>query len=110
MKRLAAISLSLLLLWVQAVVLAGPLSSAKASCGCCDCKATCCVAGDSSVPPSQAPAGVPTAQNILNSYIPIVSLAWLMPRGEAEVSLPDSLLPFHAACVPLFERDCALLI
>ena len=107
MKRLSAITLSLLLLWVQAFVLAQP-AQAREACTCCECNATCCVT-ESSAPIPQSPAPSHASQFSSSWFALNASLAWTVPRGEAEV-FSSAPLPLLAARTPLFERDCALLI
>jgi hypothetical protein len=113
MKRLTAILLSLLLLWVQFIVMAPPAQSgAPARCRCCSCgTGECCVG--KSAPSDSAPlpvAPVQTAQLGQNLFTFTASPAWLLPAGEAEVFSAVSASPLSAARVPLFQRNCALLI
>lgn len=113
MKRLTALFLSLLLLWVQAVVLAQPaVADTPAQCTCCSCKTGRCCVGESapggSVPQPAAPTqSVPLHQNLFTFA---ASPMWLLPAGEAQVFSAASASPLAAARVPLFTRDCALLI
>jgi hypothetical protein len=110
MKRLTAIALSLLLVCAQVFVMAQPVGGAKRAGSCCDCKAPCCVVDNSSVPQPQTPATTPATLISLNPFALTASIAWLLPRGEAKVFSTDSSSLLFAARVPLFERDCALLI
>ena len=113
MKRLAAMFLSLLLLWVQAVVLAQPaLADAPAKCTCCSCKTAKCCVGESSSSDSTPQPAAPSASVSLGQtlFTFSASLAWSLPAGEAEVFAAVSALPLSAARVSLFMRDCALLI
>ena len=112
MKRLSAIVLSLLLLWVQVFVLAQPFRAAAAAqcCGCACQKAKCCVASSSS---DQAPLPAATVQIGAHQFLSFslaASVAWILPRGEADLSSADDSLSLSAARIPLFRRDCALLI
>ena len=112
MKRLSAIVLSLLLLWVQASLVAQPVcAQAPAQCNCCRCdKGDCCVA-KSPVDAAPLPAAtVPAASQDLGLFSPTAPLVWLLPRGEAEDFLSAASSPLSAARVPLFTRHCALLI
>ena len=112
MKRLSAMILSLLLLWMQVFVLAQPLGAAvPAPCRCCDCQQTdCCVSESSSTPQPLASAPVQSVQLNFNLFSPLASLAWLLPPGEADIFSAASASPLLAARVSLFTRDCALLI
>ncbi len=113
MQRLTAIFLSLLLFWVQAVVLAQPaLAEAPAKCTCCSCKTAKCCVGESSPIDSTPQPVAPSPSVSLNQTLFAfpASLAWSLPAGEAEVFSAASVLPPSAARVPLFTRDCALLI
>lgn len=112
MKRLAAMFLSLLLLWMQLFVMAPPATAdAPAKCTCCSCKdGRCCVGEADSAPSTSQPAApVPSAQFNHHLFAAAASTVWLLPSGEAEVFFiaPWSL---SATRVPLFTRDCALLI
>ena len=113
MKRLFAILLSLLLLWVQAIVVAQPsVAAAPTKCRCCSCgTGECCVG--KSAPMDSAPQPAAPVQSFSlsqNLFAFLASPAWLLPSGEAEVPPPASAVPLSAARVPLFTRDCALLI
>jgi hypothetical protein len=110
MKRLVAIALSLLLLWVQAFVMAQPLAAGNSVTACCSCKRACCVTDNPSASQPQTPAAAPVSQLILNPFAFSASLAWLVPQGEAEIFSAASLSSILANRVPLFQRDCALLI
>jgi hypothetical protein len=111
MKRAAAIILSLTLLWLQVLATAQTLSSsvAAAACGCCSGKKICCCVEESapiSVPTPVATA--PTASIDFTAVIPKL-VAWLLPEpAPAIVSSSDNSASTLA--VPLFQRDCALLI
>ena len=112
MKRLSAICLSVLLFWVQVFVMAQPVKAdASAKCTCCACKKTRCCVTQSSTDPAPLPAATaPTGSQNLNSFSITASISWTLPRGEADFSSADNLAPRFAARVPLFRRDCALLI
>ncbi len=112
MKKLPAIVLGLLLFWVQVFVMAQPVKAdAPAKCTCCACNQTnCCVTKSA---PAQAPLPVAPAQTVsqnLNLFSITASIAWMLPRGEAGFSPADNSSSLVAARVPLFHRDCALLI
>jgi hypothetical protein len=112
MKRLSAIVLSLLLFWVQVFAMAQPVKAdAPAKCTCCSChQSNCCVTKSA---PAQAPlpvAPTSTVSQNLNLFSITASLAWMLPRGEADFSSADNSSSLVVARVPLFRRDCALLI
>jgi hypothetical protein len=110
MKRLSAIALSLLLLWVQVFALTLPAAAMPVECRCCECEQTdCCVAESSSgsLPLNATP--VPSAQFNLHQFTAAASLVWLLPTGEMDFASTSASLP-PPARVPLFTRDCALLI
>ena len=112
MKRPFAIVLSLLLFWVQVFVLAPPVKAdAPVKCTCCACKkADCCVTQSSADSAPLPAATVQTGSENLNSFSLTALIAWTLPRGAADFSSADSSSPHCAARVPLFRRDCALLI
>jgi hypothetical protein len=112
MKRLSAIVLSLLLFWVQVFVTAQPApAGAPAKSNCCSCKRSCCVTpSDAS---GSAPQPAVPSQSVQLNLDPLTltaSLAWLLPRGAAEIFSAASVSSLSAPRVPLFQRDCALLI
>ena len=111
MKRLSAIVLSLLLFWVQVFVMAQPVK-ADAPARCCGCackKSNCCVTQSSTDPAPPLAATVQTGSQNLHSFSITVSVAWTLPRGEADFSA-DNSPSLRAARFPLYRRDCALLI
>jgi hypothetical protein len=111
MKRLSAIALSLLLLWVQVFVLALPAAAMPVECLCCECQQTdCCVAESSSGSLPLTATPVPSTQFNLHPFTVAASLVWLLPTGDSDLlsAAPASL--FSTVRVPLFTRDCALLI
>ena len=112
MKRLSAIVLSLLLFWVQVFVLAQPpRAEAQGQCCGCACKKTNCCVTQSATDPAPLPAAtVQTGSQNLNSFSLTASIAWTLPRGEADFFSAYNSPSLSAARVPLFRRDCALLI
>lgn len=111
MKRLSAMILSLLLLWVQVLVMAQPLGAAATPCRCCDCQQTdCCVSESSSTPQPLTTAPVQSVQLNFNLFSPPPLLVWLLPPGQADGLSAPSASPLSATRVPLFTRHCALLI
>lgn len=112
MKRLSAIVLSLLILWVQVFVMARTVKAdAPAKCTCCACKKTNCCVSQSSGSTAPLPAAtVQTSPQNLNSFSFTHSVAWTLPCSDKKLSAADNASPLFAVCVPLFTRHCALLI
>ncbi len=112
MKRLSAIVLSLLILWVQLFVMARPVrADAPAKCACCARKKTdCCVSQSSDTPAPLPVATVQTTPQNLNSFSLTSLVAWTLPRAGVEFSAADNTSPLDAARVPIFTRHCVLLI
>ena len=112
MKRAVAIVLSLILVWIQAVAAVQPTAAAPpAKCGCCACKKMDCCVGRSTSESQPLPvAPVPAAAQNHFSAVLSTLVAWTLPAPTpAQVSSFDSA-PTSALAVPLFQRDCALLI
>jgi hypothetical protein len=112
-KRLSAILLSLLLVWMQAVVGAQtPVSGVTpATCTCCDCGRTDCCVTSSSPDSAPAPAApVRAGVQIELSILAPTSVAWTLPATEPHILSLSASSPLTAMGVPLFTRDCALLI
>jgi hypothetical protein len=117
MKRAAALLLSLTVIWLQVMASAQTLSaartfSAEPECGCCSKKEVCrccCVApaAPDAKPLPVAPVGAgPTID--FTAVLP-KRIAWLLPEtAPAIVASSDSSA--SSLAVPLFQRDCALLI
>ena len=112
MKRAAAILLSLMFFWLQAMASAQTsFGLAKTVRECCGCQQRdCCVTP--AAPDSQSlPATVVPAKSQSNLSVLISPLvAWMLPAtASAQLSASASaLLP--APAVPLFSRHCARLI
>lgn len=112
MKRAAAIVLSLMFLWLQAMSSAQTsFLPAKAVCACCDCKQMdCCVTP--AAPDSQSlPVTVVPTGSQHNLSVPVSTLvAWTLPAtAPAQISASASA-PLPAPGVPIFTRHCARLI
>jgi len=118
MKRCAAIILSLTVIWLQVMASAQTLSttrtlaSAEPACGCCSQKDVCrccCV-----VPAAPDAKPLPVAPVVTSPTIDFTAVlpklvAWLLPEtAPAIVSSSDNSA--SSLAVPLFQRDCALLI
>lgn len=113
MKRAAAFFLSLTIVWLQVMASAQTLSPAPTAqpCGCCTAKPTCCCVADAAPEPIPAPAApVSASASIDLSAVLAKVVAWTLPStAPAIVTFLDSSAALHSA-VPLFQRNCALLI
>ena len=115
MKRAAAIILSLTVIWLQVMASAQTLSpeAAKPECGCCAQKEVCrccCVApvAPDSKPLPATPVVTSTTLD-LTAIVPRL-LAWTLP-ATAPVIVSSAESSSHSlSAVPLFQRNCALLI
>lgn len=114
MKRAVAIVLSLILIGIQAMATAQvlPPRAAASACDCCAkqeiCRC-CCVApaAPDAIPFPAAPAST-SASLDFTTIVPKL-LAWTLPStAPAIVSSTDTSA--SSLAVPLFQRDCALLI
>jgi len=117
LKKLSAILFSVLLVCMQttplsAVALTSPCcqkvttDTCAASCGDADC----CVAHPS--PDSKPAPTVPAqfnAQNQVSLLAPMI-MAWALPENPANAISSITVLPLMATSVPLYERNCALLL
>jgi hypothetical protein len=120
MKRAVAIFLSLTVIWLQWLASAQTISLATApqraaviACDCCVgkdvCRCCCVVPTAPATPP--APVLPPHARTTID-FIALLPqrIAWLLPDAiPARISSPG-LLAASLSAVPLFRRDCALLI
>ena len=113
MKRAIAFLLSLTVIWLQVMASAQTLSleGAKPECGCCAQKEVCRCCCVAPVAPDTKPLpATPAATSATLDFTAIVPrlLAWTLP-APAIASSPDSSSALSLA-VPLFQRNCALLI
>lgn len=117
MKRAVAIILSLTMIWLQMLASAQTLCAAPAEspvpakkCGCCAAQKTCCVtASDSPATPLPA-APVPAGHSVDFHVLLAKVLVWTLPAAApTAISASDSSIASIPA-VPLFQRNCALLI
>ncbi len=112
MKRVAAIILSLMLLWLQAKA-AAPMTflPAKAVCACCDCKQmNCCV---TSAPPATQSLPATVAPTASQNTLPVFAAAlemWTLPASDLAHVSAFASTPLPAPGLPLFTRHCARLI
>lgn len=117
MKRAAAFILSLTVIWLQVMASAQTLSPARATsaepaCTCCAPKDVCrCCCVEPAAPdakPLPATPVVTSATIDLTAVLPKF-VVWLLPEAApAIVSSSDNSA--SSLVVPLFQRDCALLI
>jgi len=112
MKRAAAIVLSLMLLWVQALASApSNLVGAVAPADRCPCRKPCCVSqattDSQSLPLAPATGGSLTPDF---SALLAVMVAWTLPSASASQFYCVASAPSPVPAVPLFTRHCALLI
>ncbi len=111
MKQFAAIAFSLLLIAAQTFAVPAPVSSgvAVAKPACCgeDCQCSVSQSGAPSASPveSTAPAA---AQN--QFVLPPVATVIFTLAAPANVFSSASAAAFPAAVLPLYRRNCALLI
>jgi len=113
MKRAAAIILSLTVIWLQVMASAQTLSTptSEPSCPCCVAKKNCCCVEDSSPTATPLPAA-PAAVSAQFDFTAVLAkvIAWTLPAAApAIVSSPDKTSALLSG-VPLFQRNCALLI
>jgi hypothetical protein len=111
MKRTAAILLSLILLWIPAMAdVQTGRDSAPSRCGCCAPAAGCCCV-EASTPSAPRADAVPVSAGATIDFTAVVSrpVAWALPSSATDtLSSGDDFFPPLA--VPLFQRNCALLI
>lgn len=113
MKRAAAIILSLMLMWLQVLASAPTLSAtaSEPSCGCCPAKKTCCCVKEST--PDAMPFPVaPTSVNVSADFNAVLAqvIAWTLPETSLAIVSSSANPSMPLSAVPLFQRDCALLI
>lgn len=112
MKRVAAIVLSLIFVWLQTLPSAPAISlPAPQVCACCDCQQmNCCVS--ETTPETPPPAALPAPSGIQpdwSVFTPTL-VAWILPAANrSDISSSDAA-PQPAPAVPLFTRHCARLI
>ena len=109
MKRVAAILLSLMFVWLQVMASAQTNPLPTRSDGC-NCKKNCCLraATTDTQPPATLP-GNAAAQSDFSLFAPAL-VAWTLPlTAPSRISSFDSA-PLPALAVPLFTRYCARLI
>lgn len=115
MKRAAAFILSLTVIWLQLMASAQTLFAAPPppteACPCCVAKKVCCCVEESdaqSVPLPVAPASA--RANIDFTAVLPQWVAWLLPVPAPAKATAARISPDLSSAIPLFRRDCALLI
>ena len=109
MKRVAAILLSLMFVWLQVMASAQTNPLPTRSDGC-NCKKNCCLRAATT--DSQPPAALPgnAAAHTDFSLFARALVTWTLPgTAPSQISSSDST-PLSALAVPLFTRYCARLI
>ena len=112
MKRAAAIVLSLMFLWLEAMSSAPtsflPAKPVRVCCGCkqLDCCVTPAAPNPQSLPVTVAPPG---AQNNLSGQVSTL-VAWTLPAIAPAQIFASASASLPAFGVPLFTRHCARLI
>ena len=111
MKRAAAIILSLMFIWLQAMSSAQTnFRLTRSGGGCCDCKKNCCIRA--ATPDTQPPAALPPnvgPQSDFSLFAPAPVTWTLSAAAPSQIFASDSA-PLSAPAVPLFTRHCARLI
>lgn len=114
-KRLTAILFSVLVVWMQfapAPVSALPTCVKPAMGNCADCcdRMACCLAKPTSN--SQPTPAIPAQSNLQNqiSLLAPSVVVWNLPQSPASLISSVSASPLMAMAVPLYERNCTLLL
>jgi hypothetical protein len=108
-KAIAAILFAFFLVWQ-------PLRATPANANCCGvavvaCVSCCCAPKSPEAPKPAAPVPTrPATQESVTLLLPTVAGEILLERSSPNFSFPDAEPSFSAGAVPLFQRDCALLI
>lgn len=112
MKRAAAFILSLTVIWLQVMASAQTLSrpTPAQSCGCCTTKKACCCVEQTAPEAVPVPAA-PVSSSASVDFTAVISklIAWTLP-ATAPTIVSSAAGPSLALAVPLFQRNCALLI
>jgi hypothetical protein len=109
-KAVAAILLTFFMVWQ-------PLSATPAKASCCGgtvlLSASCCCAKvipDAPKPSAPVPTRPATTQESVLPLLPTVAGEILLDRAPSNSSIPKAERSVSAGALPLFQRDCALLI
>lgn len=112
MKRTVAIVLSLILIGIQTMVAvqttsAGLVSQTTAAC----CKTNCCCVSEATSAPQSLPAAT-TPLAAQNNFTAVLSMlvVWTLPESARSQFVSSASAPTLASALPIFTRDCALLI
>jgi hypothetical protein len=113
MKRAVAIILSLTVIWLQMLAAAQTLSTPTPDpqCACCAGQRVCCCVAEAAtdaIPVPVAPASVPATTDFHAVLARLV--AWTLPAPAPALVSPSDSSSVLAPAVPLFQRNCALLI
>ena len=111
MKRAVAIVLSLILIGIQAMAAVQTSSAPSlAKCGCCTPQKTCCCVEQSkseAIPLAATPASTSVSLDF-TALIPKLLACTLPTTTRVIASSADTAA--SSLAIPLFQRDCALLI
>ena len=109
MKAVASILFAFLLLWHPSTSEAGGACGGDMTITCASC---CCAARDASVP--SIPLGPVQSRSAeteqLTLLLPTVSASFSLEQSAQVLIPPQAELCYSVAAVPLFRRDCALLL
>jgi hypothetical protein len=109
MKAVAAILFAFFVVWQ-------PLRATPANANCCGvavvaCVSCCCAPQNSEAPKPVAPVPIrPATQESVTLLLPTVAGEILLERSSPDFTFPDAESSISAGAIPLFQRDCALLI
>ena len=115
MKRAAAIILSLTVIWLQmlasAQTLFAPPTPPAEACPCCVAKKVCCCVAESDAQSAPLPVA-PAAARATVDFTAVLPhrVAWLLPLAPLADVSGSEISSASSSAVPLFQRDCALLI
>lgn len=114
MKRAAAFIFSLVIFLAQLMASAQTLSAnatIPGSCGCCVGKRVCCCLEESNTPSSSLPSAAVTASvSVELNALVARAVIWSLPNAAVQNNFCPSDFPLAVPAVPLFQRNCALLI
>ncbi|MEK7780739.1 MAG: hypothetical protein AAB370_04485 [Verrucomicrobiota bacterium] len=117
MKRAVAFILSLTVIWLQVMASAQTLSTARTTstepaCTCCAQKEVCrCCCVEPTAPDAKPLPAIPAVTSSTIDFTAVLPkrVAWLLPETVPAI-VSSSDYSASSLAVPLFQRDCALLI
>lgn len=116
MKRAAAFILSLTVIWLQMLasaqtLFAAPPPPTTEACPCCVAKKVCCCVEESDAQSAPIPVA-PAAARAAVDFTAVIPhrVAWLLPLSLLTDVSASKVSFASSSAVPLFRRDCALLI